>query len=122
MPTQLLNLVSQEILLVRNQPRDIQFEGQTQGGQAADFSDCVAARIRVTTLFGVDAASEIANYTDLTPNGILMKKSFSAAEIAALPVGTFLYEFQVSWVADVWITSHQGSVQIAPSIFTLNET
>lgn len=121
MPTQLLDLVSQEILLIRNQPRDIQFEGVQQNGNPADFSDCLDARIRITHLFGYDDSSEIANYSDLTPNGLFQKKAFSAAEIAALPIGTFLYEFQVSWVANVWITSHQGSIQVSPSSFTLNE-
>lgn len=122
MPTQLLNLVSQDFLLVRNQPKDIQFEGQQQNNVSADFSDCIAARLRLTTLFGFDASSEIANYTDFTPNGPYQKRTFTHADIGALPIGQFLYEFQVSWVADVFVTSHQGSVTVSPSTFSLDES
>lgn len=121
MPTQLLNVVSQDIVLWRNCPRQIEFEGQQQNGISADFSDCIAARLRLTHVIAVDPSSEVVTYTDLAPNGPYEARLFTAADIAALPLGTFLYEMQVSWVADVWITSHQGSIQIVPSAFTLNE-
>jgi hypothetical protein len=122
MPTQLLDVVSQEIVLWRNGPRRIDFEGMQENGVSANFSDCLAARLRIGHALAVDAASVITTYTDLFPNGPYQSKLFTAAEIAALPLGQFLYEMQVSWVEDIWITAFQGSITIVPSAFELNET
>lgn len=121
MPFVNLNLVSQNIQLVRNMSRIIQFEGQDENGNPADFSDTVDSRLRITHHYGVDASSEIITYTDLIPNGTRVQRTWSTADVADLPLGSFLYEMQVAWAAGVWFTSHQGEIGIAPSTFTLNE-
>jgi len=123
MPIQELNLVAQNIQLLRNQPRTILFQGQQADGTDADFSDTTNARLRMGTLYGFDIASQIELIYGggFTVDGTGISFTYDDVRISNLPIGTFLYEFQVTWDDDLWVTSHQGQITVVPSMFYYRE-
>lgn len=123
MPYAELNTVGQNIQLFRNQPRTVRWQGQQADGTPADFSDTTNARYRIGTLYGYDISSQIElNWGGaFTVDGTDIVFTFDDVRISNLPIGTFLYEFQVTWDDVLWVTSHQGQITIAPSMFFWRE-
>lgn len=117
--TLMLDTVSFSENFTRQQPRKFTLIGRTQSNTEADFTSVTHTKVIVSHATSRDIASELVTYTDLmTHNAGWLLLDLSAAQLEALPLGTFPVEIVVSEDGTNFIVAAQGTFNFLPNIWT----
>lgn len=115
MVLQFYGIATSTINLFRGQQSRVQFNPVDNEGSPISAAGTDTADMCITTTLSPDSASVIHTFTDLVIFAGLVRKDFSVADVALLPLGSFLFECRLDNGTDPPQVVMQGQINIYPT-------